>query len=168
MTHLELLARNIFLNKLSHLITIVPLALSEKLMFSDFKMTTTGWGGAMSTFDESFGHDGLKLDSEFDFSTIGLSMEDAVGLLKLPQPDYIKMDVDGIEHLILKSGGAILRNTKGILIEINEKFIKQAEDASMYLKDAGFILKEKRHADFFDNMETAAKYTYNQIWVKKY
>ena len=164
--NLELLARNVFINNLVNLVTIVPLALSEKLMFSSFKMTTTDWGGAMSTFDESYGHDGLKINSEFEFTTVGLSMEDAVGLLKIPQPDYIKMDVDGIEHLILKSGGDILRNTKGILIEINDKFIKQAEDASMYLKDAGFVLKEKRHAEFFDHIETAAKYTFNQIWVK--
>ena len=36
----------------------------------------------------------------------------------------------------------------------------------MYLREAGFTLKEKRHANYFDNATSAAKYTYNQIWVK--
>jgi hypothetical protein len=93
-------------------------------------------------------------------------MVDAVELLKIPQPDYIKMDVDGIEHLILKGGMPILAKTKGILIEINDKFDTQASEASSCLQAAGFSLKEKRHADYFDTVTTAAKHTFNQIWVK--
>ena len=59
-------------------------------------------GGAKSTFGQNYGHDGQPLDKIFELHTIGLSMMDAVKLLKIPEPDYIKMDVDGIEHLILK------------------------------------------------------------------
>ena len=32
----------------------------------------------------------------------GLTMDQAVEILGLPAPDFIKMDVDGIEHFILK------------------------------------------------------------------
>ena len=44
-------------------------------------------------------------------------MVDAVNPLNIPQPDYIKMDVDGIEHLILKGGISILDKVKGLLVE---------------------------------------------------
>ena len=42
-------------------------------------------------------------------------------------PDYIKIDVDGIEHLILEGGKETLKNKKikSILIEINENFEDQ-------------------------------------------
>ena len=162
--NLELLARNIFANELTECITIVPLPLSDVLAVSKLNMTTTEWGGALSTFGQPYGHDGQTMRKVFEFPTIGLSMVDAVELLKIPQPDYIKMDVDGIEHLILKGGTPILRRVKGILIEINDNFATQANDASMYLREAGFSLKEKRHAAVFDT--GMAKYTFNQIWVK--
>jgi FkbM family methyltransferase len=164
--NLELLARNLFINGLTERVTIVPLPLSDSLVISRLNMTSTEWGGAMSTFAQSYGHDGETMQTVFEYPTIGLSMVDAVELLKIPQPDYIKMDVDGIEHLILKGGMPILAKTKGILIEINDKFDTQASEASSCLQAAGFSLKEKRHADYFDTVTTAAKHTFNQIWVK--
>ena len=162
--NLELLARNIFLNGLVDRITIVPLPLSESLAVSMLNMTSTDWGGAMSTFGQDYGHDGRSLAKIFEFPTIGLSMADAVGLLKIPQPDYIKMDVDGIEHLILKGGQTILREAKGILIEINDAFAAQAGEAGRILREAGFILKEKKHGD---TLPDGAEQTFNQIWIKK-
>ena len=114
------------------------------------------------TFGEEYGHDGQVLDKAFEFPTIGVSMMDAVNLLKVPKPDYIKMDVDGIEHLILKGGAPVLREIKGALIEINEEFEKQYIDSTRYLSEAGLILKEKRQSDMFKN--GPYKSIFNQIW----
>lgn len=164
--NLELLARNIFLNELTGKITIIPLPLSDKLAVNKLNMTSTDWGGALSTFGQEYGHDGKTMNKVFEFPTIGLSMVDAVELLNIPQPDFIKMDVDGIEHLILKGGMPVLSKMKGVLIEINDKFTTQANDANTYLQQAGFSLKEKRHAEYFDLQPGSGKDTYNQIWVK--
>lgn len=164
--NLELLARNIFLNELVGQITIVPLPLSDMLAVNKLNMTSTVWGGALSTFGQDYGHDGNAMDKVFVFPTIGLSMVDAIELLKISQPDYIKMDVDGIEHLILKGGIPVLSKAKGVLIEINDKFATQASDASAYLLQAGFSFKEKKHADYFDEQSGSGKDTFNQIWVK--
>jgi FkbM family methyltransferase len=164
--NLELLARNIYANELAHKITIVPLPLSEMLTRSTLNMTSMDWGGALSTFGAGYGHDGETIRKVFEFPTIGISMTDAVKLLNIPMPDYIKMDVDGIEHLILKGGAEVLRQTQSVLIEINDKFDEQANDANKYLIDAGFILKEKRHADYFEQQTGSGKHTFNQIWVR--
>jgi FkbM family methyltransferase len=163
--NLELLARNIFLNHLTDCVTIVPLPLSDVLSVSRLNMTSTEWGGALSTFGQSYGHDGEPIRKLFEIPTIGLSMVDAMRLLKIPQPDYIKMDVDGIEHLILKGGMPVLVAAKGVLVEINDAFTAQAEDSSRYLQNAGFLLKDKRHAEYLDS-NAAARCTFNQIWVK--
>ena len=93
-------------------------------------------------------------------------MVDAVELLKIPQPDYIKMDVDGIEHLILKGGMPILEAARGVLVEINDHFTVQAEQTEKLMLEAGFKFKEKRHADYFDEVDDDASHTYNQFWVK--
>jgi FkbM family methyltransferase len=162
--NLETLARNIFLNRLTEQITVVPLPLSDELAVSSLSLTSTEWGAAMSTFGQSYGHDGEPIRKVFEFSTIGLSMVDAVELLKIPCPQYIKMDVDGIEHLILKGGASILRRTESILVEINDRFAQQATTASQYLREAGLSLRAKKHAEHFDSDPGAARYTFNQIW----
>lgn len=162
--NLELLARNIFLNDLAKQATIVPLPLADGLAISALNMTSTEWGGALSTFGQDYGQDGQALRKIFEFQTIGLSMDDAVSLLHIPQPDYLKMDVDGIEHLILKGGCAVLHKVKGVLVEINEEFERQFVDSARYLSEAGLVLKEKRHADMFD--ASAYKNSYNQIWQR--
>lgn len=163
--NLELLARNVFLNELVKKVTIIPLPLSDSLSGSTFNMTTTVWGGALSTFAQVYGCDGNPLRKVFEFRTIGVSMADAVEFLKVPRPHYIKMDVDGIEHLILKGGKSVLVNAEGILIEVNDKFAAQAKDATRYLNEAGFILKEKRHVDDFSTGQFEC--IFNQIWIKK-
>jgi len=164
--NLEALARNIFLNRLTELITIVPLPLSDELAVSKFRMTSTDWGAAMSTFGQPYGHDGEPIKKIFEFSTIGLSMVDAVTLLKIPQPDYIKIDVDGIEHLILGGGAPVLSQVKSVLVEINDRFAVQADLAARFLREAGFVFKEKKHAEQFESNPGAARYTFNQIWSR--
>jgi hypothetical protein len=51
---------------------------------------------------------------------------------------------------------------RGVLIELNEDFDQQFSGATRYLREAGLTLKEKRHAEIFDN--TPFQNTYNQIW----
>lgn len=163
--NLELLARNIYINGLTDNIVIVPLPLTNKLSTSTLNMSSTMWGGALSTFGESYGQDGKTINKKFEFNTLGISMLDAVNLLKIPQPDYIKIDVDGIEHLILEGGIEIIKNVKGLIIEIQDDFLKQATLSEKYLTMADLKFVEKKHASFFDNSEY--KHCYNQIWIKK-
>jgi len=164
--NLELLARNIHLNGLVNRITIVPMALTDGLQVSTFNMSSTEWGGALSTFGQEYGHDGAPMRPVFTFRTVGLSMVEAMSLLRIPQPDYIKMDVDGIEHLILHGGVPVLQRIRGILVEINDKFEEQAREAAKHLAAAGLRLQSKRHAPVFDTASTDARHTFNQIWTR--
>lgn len=164
--NLELLARNIFINGLQSQICIVPFALSEQMRSSSMKMTTTEWGGALSTFGEKLGWDGKKVQEVFEFKTIGLSMDDAKTLLNIPQPDYLKMDVDGLEHFILKGGKSVLDLVKGVLIEVNDDFHEQAEQCHQLLTQAGLILKEKRQSDYIASNTEGFQNSFNQIWAR--
>jgi hypothetical protein len=100
----------------------------------------------------------------FEFSTVGITMTNANELFGVPLPDYIKMDVDGIEHLILKGGEVVLKNAQSVLIEICDGFHEQAEDSTRYLVAAGLHLKEKRSSSAASNL---FDFTYNQIWHRE-
>ena len=157
--NLEWLARNIFLNQLTHLITIVPLPLSDARAVSTLNMTNTEWGGALSTFGHSFGHDGGPLEKVFEFRTIGMSMVDAVELLEVEAPDYVKLDVDGIEHLVLAGGMPVLRSVEGVLVEISERFAAQARQARAHLREAGLSPKCRQQPEPHQD-------TCNEIWAR--
>jgi FkbM family methyltransferase len=162
--NLETLGRNIYLNELSEKIHIVPVALSNVRGFKSMRMTTTDWGGALSTFGESFGWDGKDIQQKFVFSTFGLSMTEAVDLFLIPHPDYIKMDVDGIEHLILDAGSGILHNVKGLLVEVNDAFSDQSDLCKNILMKAGLTLVEKRQSKMISGSQHSE--VYNQIWSR--
>jgi FkbM family methyltransferase len=164
--NLELLARNIFLNDLTDRICIVPIALSDRLASSQMRMTSTEWGGALSTFGEKFGWDGKAISQVFEFKTIGMTMADAVGSLSIPQPEYVKMDVDGIEHLILRGGPDVLKRVRGILIEVNDAFHEQASECHRLLVEAGLVLKEKRQSEAISASTLGFQNAYNQIWIR--
>ena len=156
--NLELLARNIALNKLQESVCIVPIALSDQIGTSMFKMSNTEWGGALSTFGQSFNQDGEELRQVFEYQTLGLSMDDACTLLKIPQPQYLKMDVDGIEHFILRGDMNTLALVQGVMIEINDAFTHQAEESAAVLKRAGLVLHRK--------CDLGVPNQYNQWWIR--
>ena len=162
--NLELLARNLYMNNLQDLVTVAPFALSDGLGTSLMRMTTTEWGGALSTFGKEVGWDGGSIKEVFAFQTFGVNMDLAVSVLHLPSPDFIKMDVDGIEHFILQNGPDVLSNIQGILVEINDNFIEQSEKSKEALERAGLTLKEKLHSKMFEDTKFSS--SYNQIWSR--
>jgi FkbM family methyltransferase len=164
--NLEILARNVFLNSLTDKVAIVPLPLSDQLSISPMRLTTTEWGGALSTFGQNFGWNGKTIEKLFEFRTLGLSIDQAIDLLGIPLPDHIKMDVDGLEHFILKGGPKTLTKIQSILIEVNDDFDEQASNCHDLLLAAGLTLKAKRHSDLIANSTSGISNSYNQIWVR--
>lgn len=157
--NLELLARNIFLNNLQHLITIVPAALCEETAPSLFKLSSTAWGGALSSFGKDFDQHGGKLNSVFEYQIMGVAMDQAVSQLGIPAPQFIKIDVDGIEHFILRGGLETLKKVESVMIEIDDCFKEQAEETARILRSAGLKLYRKCDGDGVSQ--------YNQWWVRE-
>jgi FkbM family methyltransferase len=156
--NLELLARNVFANSVQDRVTLVPLALSDSVTASTFRLTTTAWGGALSTFSQRFDHHGAMLRETFEYRTIGVSMSDAVSLLGIPAPSFLKIDVDGLEHFILRGGRSVLESVESVLIEINDHFSAQSEESVRCLTEAGLVLRRK--------CDIGSEGLYNQWWTR--
>lgn len=164
--NLELLGKNIFLNGLQDKIHIVPVALSCQDGVNTFQMGDTQYGGACSAFGVDFGFDGRTMQPQFAYSLLGLKGDTIAAIGALPKPDYIKLDVDGIEHFILQGMVHVLseKSVKSAIIEGNENFKDQVEQISKIMLSCGFVLREKRHSEMFEKGKFSG--IYNQVWDK--
>lgn len=163
----ELLAKNINLNMLQNKISIAPIAISNRCGMNKFIFSTTELGGALSTFGETYGWDGNEITEKFSVITAGMTLDDISTILKLSNPRYIKIDVDGIEHLVLSGGLNILRNVESVLIEVTLNFKEQTEGCSRILRESGLRLRETRQSDLIANSSHGFNNSYNQIWVRR-
>jgi len=118
--NIEFLSRNIWLNNLESQVTVVPNPLSSDVAQAKLLMKSIEWGNSGSTFGENYAENGQPIEVEFEYQTIGFSMDQALTWLGLAQPDYIKLDVDGIEGLILSGGKTVLSKVKSLLVEVPE------------------------------------------------
>ena len=106
-----------------------------------------------TTFGESFNYDGKNFISENKYYLLGTTIDYLIDQKILEIPDYIKIDVDGIEHLILEGASSCLKEKKikSLSIEINENFEDQLNRIFKIMRDNNFILKSKsNNSDFFD------------------
>lgn len=125
-------------------------------------------GSACSSFGADFDYSGnLFKYIQFVYRTVGFTADTLVDLHIIPCPNYIKIDVDGIEHFIIEGLANTLRNSnvKEVLIEVNDSFKEQATCICKRMVDAGFVLREKRHGSMFDG-DGEFSQTFNQIWKR--
>ena len=94
----------------------------------------------------------------------GITADSAKEFFYLTPPGLIKLDVDGIEALVLAGGDKILSKARSVLVEVNDDFESQAKTCQSLLKKHGFTLKEKRRSDFEIRTNRSTHMTFNQIW----
>ena len=86
---------------------------------------------------------------------------------KFEIPDYIKIDVDGIEHLILEGASKTLKNKKikSILIELNHDFEHQYLKSKEILESNGFKLNRAVNNELMQKSNNFQK-TFNHIFYR--
>lgn len=146
-SNLRVLSRNISINKLDNKITICQFPLTDKNnSFLLMKEDSFEEGGALNTFGENYDYNGNIFSSNHQYKIFGTSINYLLDNSILKIPNYIKIDVDGTEHLILQGGNKYLNSSliKSISIELNENFSEQFNEANKILKNNKFILKHKK------------------------
>ena len=166
--NLGVLSKNIILNKLDDEINICQLGLTNKKK-SFFKMheSSDEEGGALSNFGNNLDFEGKKFNFKNKYKIFGTSIDDLVNEKVLKKPNYIKIDVDGNEHLILEKAQTILKgnSVRGILIEINENYKKQFKKVNKILTKNNFKFKSKHLSPY----AVSSKFdkSYNYMFTKK-
>ena len=134
--NLEFLARNVKLNDIQDLVTVVPIALTDRTRPATLSLTSTEWGEGANTFGERYGHSGTPMLDPWPFPTVGITADEAVTALCLPPPTHMKIDVDGIEGLIVSGATRILGGVRSVLVE-RPGFAEGAELVAARLTAAG-------------------------------
>lgn len=169
-SNLRILSRNIYLNKLVNKISINPIALSNKSNQKSQIMNESIFleGAALHSFKDNINFEGKNFISKNSYKTIGFSIDELKNILKLKIPDYIKIDVDGLEHIILASGKEVLRNKKirSISVEINENFKKQLNNIKHLMKLNSFVFKHKKNSSLIEISKEFQK-SYNYIFERE-
>jgi FkbM family methyltransferase len=169
-SNLRVLSRNISLNKLENKIKITQFPLTNKEnKYLIMKEGDFIEGGALNSFGESSNFEGNSFNVQNNYQVYGTTINFLLKNNILNIPDYIKIDVDGIEHLILEGGDNFLWNKKikSISIEINENFVDQYDAIHKHMKQFNFIFKHKKHnKDFFSSNSSFSK-TYNYLFERQ-
>ena len=112
-----ILNRNIETNKKKN-ITAFPIAFSERTGLGVLYQQSIQPGKANNSFGKPIGTKGEVLEYAYAQGAIGFSIDDFVELLSVP--NHIKIDVDGIEGMILRGAVNTLRDArvKSLMVEM--------------------------------------------------
>jgi len=158
------LVENIHLNLLYNYIVAVPIPLNNLNQKSFLFMSENWAGGALSTFGGDYGFDGKPLYSKLQFQTLGFRGDSLADFLHLDPPDYIKLDVDGIEHLILTGCSKLLRNVRSVLVEVSPKFVHQTQEIFSEMRKAGLVPENRRFLNPDSVFKESLLTTVNLVW----
>tara|TARA_Y200000002_G_scaffold380364_1_gene391674 strand:+ start:3019 stop:3828 length:810 start_codon:yes stop_codon:yes gene_type:complete len=147
------LIKNIKLNNLNKKINIVgnPISLRSKL--GNLNLSSDDIGAAMNKFDSN-----KNQTDKNSYKLPSLSLDDFVKIYNI-KPDYIKIDVDGLEKEIILGSKNLFNShyIKEILIEIDER-LDSNNQIFNFLNNNKFKFKEKHNL----NIDLPI---FNQLWV---
>lgn len=151
----EVLAKNILLNRASKNILTIPLCLTDTttrtslFLSRDFAMP----GGAHNSVKEPVNQYGSELSNFFELQVLAVSIDMLRTLHSLPEPDFIKIDVDGMEFEVLNGARETLKNVTSILVEYYDGHPRKEELINLLIQEKFFLVESCR-----DNS--------NHIWSK--
>lgn len=141
------LIRNLALNGLSRAQAVAfPFCIGDMERIDTLRLSSLIAGGSCHSFasDENFKREEKKW--AYEQGSVSFSLDALVFDIKLPQPDHIKVDVDGFEDKVLKGASRTLERTRSILVEmdsVNESHMHWKKQ----LEGQGFIVDEQEMLD---------------------
>lgn len=137
------LCKNIALNQCQDNIIPLQIALSDKTMLDSFNYSSLTVGGAQNTLGEAIDEKGQAFNPVFKQYTLSYKIDDLIANFGLPVPNHLKIDVDGIEFLVLKGAPKTLANEslRSMIVELAEG--ERAREVTSFLSDKGFELHSK-------------------------
>ena len=149
-SNLRVLSRNISINNLENKIKIfqIPLGISSN-KFLEFNERKFSEGESHNSLDKNIDFEGKKIDPNNKYHIFSTNIDQIIKDKILEIPNYIKIDVDGIEHLILKGGLNLLKSPKilEIQIEVNENYVDQYNSVLKIMDECMFKFREKKRND---------------------
>ncbi len=136
------LNKNIYLNDLAEIISSYCIAVSNKSEFSKLYIPKFIPGGNRSQFGKQNKRH-ITIPATHVQGMFGVTLDDLCSTWGFPCPNYIKIDVDGIEIPILKGAHNLLRDPRLISVIVELGTPEEQQEAVQLMSEAGFHVKRK-------------------------
>jgi len=135
----SILVKNIILNKLSEKIYSYPAGISDRDGFTNFYIKDTRVGGSNHSINVPKDFKLQQMDYVHRITCISYKLDTLVNKKLIEQPTHIKIDVDGLEYLIIENGIEVIQSKelKSLIIEINPN-LDEHQKMINTLHDHGF------------------------------
>ncbi|MBF0588785.1 MAG: FkbM family methyltransferase [Magnetococcales bacterium] len=167
------LVKNIEINGLDEQVLPFCIALARLSEIGALNMSSTVAGNAISNFGpeaepmgQTFEHAGHANRVTFRQGVLGFSIDDFIRHFNPPFPNHIKIDVDGIEGLIIQGAQTTFADPrlKSALIELDTGDRANCDTIINAMSELGLTLMEARHSEMFDGAAYDA--VYNHIFIR--
>jgi FkbM family methyltransferase len=115
------LNKNIFLNDLSRRVHAFCMALSDESGIGELHLSKFHIGTSCHAFGEQLDFKLEPFNSPMAQGCVSATLDELVAGGAVPMPNHIKIDVDGIEHKVVRGAANVLADSrvKSVLIELN-------------------------------------------------
>ena len=143
------LNRNIVLNDLVEIVVPYPIAISNKTAVDTFYSKTFVVGASLHALGREITQGEVAFKPQNRQGTMSSSLDDLTTTFGLPVPNHIKVDVDGIEDLII-DGAAELFKQQELRTFLIEVYVHGdiADRVRAGFKAGGFELSNEADTDF--------------------
>lgn len=140
-----LLNSNIAANSMSDKVIAYPMALGDRMQVDKLYLSDFSAGGSCHSFGEEVGFDLKPRAARFTQGCISVTLDQLVDSGVVPQPEFIKLDVDGFEHKVIDGGQKTLSNPKlvSVIVELNTH-LQEHRDVVEKLRSLGFDYDESQ------------------------
>lgn len=144
-SNFALINKNITLNNMHEKVIAYPFGLSDKTgpsilyRYHDFE------SAAINSLDQEVDVFLQPMKAKYKQGVVSYAADDLVFAHDFKKPQLVKIDVDGLEHLILKGMQKTLDSVSTVLVELNFRIKEHQEIIEMLLKK-GFHFHEKLNA----------------------
>lgn len=138
------LAMNVHLNGFSDLIVPLNLAIADKTTIDFLYMPVFGIGNAFNQFGVPIESKGTATSDAAKQYVMAFTLD--AFLTSFPQfsPTHIKIDVDGLEHLVISGAAKTLDHPslKSLLVEFDSR-VKEGKQAIDFIQSKGFAISSQ-------------------------
>ena len=143
-------------------ITPFQIALSDQTAVGTFNYQNLVPGGAMHAYGEALDYNQTSFQPVYRQEVLSFRLDDFIEQFKLPYPQHIKIDVDGIEEKILMGAEKTLANPqlKSVFVEINCSNI-EGKQIIQLLNEYGFkVTSQTKITEEGDSGPSSQMYNY--------
>lgn len=130
---------NIILNKVDTLVRGLCVAINDSCCFSTMRMRDNEIGSALHVFSSNVDYGGQVFTPAWQQGALGIPIDTLCETFGVSPPHHVKIDVDGLEVAVIKSGRRtfINRSLRSVLVEVDLNDSHEIGEIASVLKDCG-------------------------------